>query len=131
TRDPLLEAGHGRIRQPAVDVAVLLQCEPGRGILGPVEDEGRGLVDGQGARPAHRIRNVPRVDCPGSEAVLAIRHGFTLPSERVRRVPLTYSLQVPRNMTVRACCLLVSATGRHTRIRANISASRGANSAAG
>ena len=47
--DALLEAGDRRVREAAVDVAVLLQGEAGGGIRGVVEDERAGLVDRQRA----------------------------------------------------------------------------------
>ena len=71
-RDALLEARDRRVREAAVDVAVLLQGEAGRGIRGVVEDERARLVDRQRARAAHRIRDVARMDGAGAETPGAV-----------------------------------------------------------
>src|SRR6185312_13328840 len=97
--DTLLERGHGRVGNPGIDVAVLLQGEPGCGIRGVVEDEGRGLVDRQCPRARDRIGDVARVDGPGAKAPLPVGaggagalwccavwicHAFTLPERGAR-----------------------------------------------
>ena len=74
--DALLEARDRRVREAAVDVAVLLQGEAGRGIRGVVEDERAGLVDRQRAGAVHGVGDVAGVDGAGAEApgaVVAVR----------------------------------------------------------
>ena len=95
-RDPFLECRNGGVGDPGVDVAVLLQGEPGRRIRCVVEHESRGLVDGEGSGARHRIRNVACVDGAGAEApfpvctvctctvctcAVAICHAITLPEQ--------------------------------------------------
>ena len=70
--DALLECCDRRVRQPAVDIAVLLQREAGGGIRGVVENEGAGLVDREGAGAGDAIRDVAGVDGAGAEAVFAV-----------------------------------------------------------
>ncbi len=77
--DALFEGGDGRVAEAAVDVAVFLQGETGRGIRGVIEHEGGRLVDGEGARACHRIRDIARVNRARAETVLSISHAFTLP----------------------------------------------------
>ena len=74
--------GDGRVGEAAVDVAVLLQGEAGRGVRGVVEDERARLVDRQRAGAGHRVGDVARVDRPRAEAVLAICHAPTLAAAR-------------------------------------------------
>src|SRR5690606_30760150 len=62
----------GRVGDAAVDVAVLLQGEAGRGIRAPVEDERRRVVHREGARAAHCVWNVACVNRAGLEAPVAI-----------------------------------------------------------
>src|SRR5204862_2491156 len=64
-REPLLERGHGRIHDPAVDVAVLLPVEVRRRRLRVLEDKPRGLVDRRRARPGIRIRPLAGVHGAG------------------------------------------------------------------
>ena len=56
--DALLERGDGRVADPGVDVAVLLQGEAGRGIRGVVEHERT-----WSGRSAARARRSPRPGC--------------------------------------------------------------------
>ena len=51
----LLEDRFGRVRQTAVDVACVLQCEAVRRVLRVVEDIGRAGVDGDGSRVRNGI----------------------------------------------------------------------------
>ncbi len=59
-REALLERRDGRIHDPAVDVAVLLQVEIRRRRLRVLEDERRGLVDRRRARPGVRDQAAAR-----------------------------------------------------------------------
>ena len=77
-RDALLEARHGGVREARVDVAVLLQGEPGGGIRGVVEDERGRLVDRERAGARDLVGDVARMDGAGLEAEFAVCHGFTL-----------------------------------------------------
>jgi hypothetical protein len=54
-RDALLEHGLRRVHDAGVDVAERLQPEQRRGVIGVVEDVGRGLVDRRRARAGRRI----------------------------------------------------------------------------
>jgi hypothetical protein len=72
-REPLLERSHGRIHDPAVDVAVLLQVEVRRRRLRVLEHESRGLIDRRRARAGVRIRPLAGVHGPRVEPELARR----------------------------------------------------------
>jgi hypothetical protein len=72
--DPLLEGGHGGVANPRVDVAVLLQREEVGGVVGVLEDEGRGLVDRYGAGTVLGIGSSTRVQGTGAEAECAFSH---------------------------------------------------------
>ena len=72
-RKALLERGHGRIHDPAVDVAVLLQVEVGRRRFRVLEHEPGGLVDRRRARAGVRIRPLPGVHGARVEAEVARR----------------------------------------------------------
>ena len=81
-REALLERGHGRIHDPAVDVAVLLQIEVRRRRLGVLEHEPRGLVDRRRARAGVRIGTLPGVHRTGVEPEVARRlvHRVSVPA---------------------------------------------------
>jgi hypothetical protein len=64
----LLECRGGRVADPRVDVAVLLELEQQRRLLRAVEDEARGLVDRHGSRPDLGIGNVTGVEHARLEA---------------------------------------------------------------
>jgi hypothetical protein len=70
--DALLERRDGRVGQPAVDVAVLLQGEEIGGVLRVLEDERGGLVDRDGSRASGRIGAGAGVDGPGPQAPAAV-----------------------------------------------------------
>ena len=70
-RHPLLEGGGGRVHDPGVDVAVLLQLEQVGGVVRALEDEGGGLVDRHGPGAGVRVRPLAGVDGAGVEAELA------------------------------------------------------------
>ena len=71
---PFLERGDGRVADPAVDVAELLQREERGGIQRVLEDEARGLVDGDGPGTGRRVRAAAGVDRAGPETErLAVR----------------------------------------------------------
>lgn len=72
--DPLLERRHGRVPDPAVDVAVLLQREQVRRVGRVLEDEARGLVDRHGTRTGRRVGRSARVQCAGPETPGAFTH---------------------------------------------------------
>jgi hypothetical protein len=79
---PLLEHGGGRVADPRVDVAVLLELKKLGRLVRAVEDVGGRLVNGHRARPGDGVGNVPGVDHPGLKAEFAgrgtIRHRDTL-----------------------------------------------------
>ena len=56
----------GRVHDPRVDVAELLEREQVRGVLGVVEDVGRGLVDRQRAGAGGGVRRSGRRGSDGS-----------------------------------------------------------------
>ena len=60
-RQTLLEHVVGRVHQPRVDVAELLQREQIRRVVGVVEDVARGGVDRHGARGGGRVGLLPGV----------------------------------------------------------------------
>ena len=76
--DALLEACDCRVREPGVDVAVLLQGEAGRGIRRVIEDIGARLVDRKGAGSGRRIGDVASVDCTRAETIVTISHEIRL-----------------------------------------------------
>ena len=73
-REPRLERGIGRVGQPRIDEAHGLQVEQRRGMVGIVEDIGRGLVDRQGARAGRRIGRGAGMQRQGLEAVGLVAH---------------------------------------------------------
>ncbi|MCY1232589.1 hypothetical protein D9M72_450890 [compost metagenome] len=76
----LFERCHRGVADPGVDVAVLLQGEEVGGVLGVLEDEGRGLVDRDGPRAVLGVGCAAGVQGAGAEAELAVRHyAFTSP----------------------------------------------------
>ena len=60
-RDALLEGGHGRVRDPAVDRPELLEREQIGGVSRVLEDEAGGLVDRHG--PGTAVRVGPTAAC--------------------------------------------------------------------
>jgi hypothetical protein len=71
-RDALFQHIRGRIHDPGVDVALDLEVEQVRTVLGAVEGVGRGLVDRHGHGLGDRIRGVAGVDGERFEF-----HGFS------------------------------------------------------
>ncbi len=86
-RDALLEARDGRVGESRVDVAVLLQGEPGGGIRRVVEDERGRLVDRERAGARHLVGDVARVDGAGLEAEFAVCHALHATARRSRPPP--------------------------------------------
>jgi hypothetical protein len=94
----LKQYGGGRITDPGIDIAVLLQLEKLGRLVGAVEDVGRRLVNRHRARAGLGIGNVPGMDHAGLKTKLAgrgtIRHSDTLspaafrPSKKVRGLRL-------------------------------------------
>ena len=74
-RDALLHRVLGRVHDPRVDVAELLQREQVRGVLGVAEDERRGLVDRQGAGAGGAVRGLAGVDLAGLEGPAVVHEG--------------------------------------------------------
>lgn len=77
-----LEDGGRWVADARVDVAVLLELEKLRGLVGVVEDVGGRLVNGDRARAGGRVGDMARVDHAGLETKFAgrgpIRHPDTL-----------------------------------------------------
>ena len=97
--NPLLEGGGGRVHDPGVDVAEALQGEELGGVVGVLEDVGRGLIDRHRARAGGRVGPLPGVDREGVEA-----EDVVLPSSLDRR----------RGRSVqRSWCEAPSGHGRH------------------
>ncbi len=69
--DALLEHVRGRVHDPGVDVAELLQPEQARGVLGVVEHVGRGGVDRDGAGVGRRVGDLAGVEGLGLGAQVA------------------------------------------------------------
>ncbi len=65
--DALLEHVGGRVHDPGVDVAELLQGKQSRGVVGIVEHVGRGLVNRHGARLGCGVHVLAAVDGEGVE----------------------------------------------------------------
>ena len=72
-REALLERGHGRIHDPAVDVAVLLEVEVRGRRLRVLEHECGRLVDGRRARAGVRIGTLAGMHRAGVEPEVARR----------------------------------------------------------
>ena len=68
--DALLEDVHGRVHDPRVDVAELLQREQPGGVVGVVEQVGGGLVDRHGPGFGGRVGLLAAVDGQGGEVLL-------------------------------------------------------------
>ena len=74
-RQALLQRLLGGVGEPAVDVALLRQVEPGGGVGGAVKHVGRGLVDGHRPCAGGGVRPLlSHVELKGLEFVVA--HGF-------------------------------------------------------
>ena len=84
--DALLEHVGGRVHDPGVDVAELLQSEEAGGVIGVVEDVARGGVDRHCARLGRGINRLAGVDGEGLVALCGsgVRHGSLLELPRVR-----------------------------------------------
>ena len=78
-RHPFLERGDGRVGDPGVDRAELLESEEVGRILGVLEHETGRLVDRHGASARVWVGAGPGVQRPRSEPEFAINHGTTLP----------------------------------------------------
>ena len=98
-RDPLLERGDGRIHDPRVGVAVLLQVEVRRGRFGVLEDVARRLEDRHRARARVGVRSLPGVELARLEPerprlgglVVFACHGSSARKRRMIRVWLASS----------------------------------------
>src|SRR5690606_2588857 len=66
-RHPLLEGSHGRVGDAAVDMARYLEVEKRGGMVGILEHERRGEVDGDVGGPGARIGLDPGMQCKGLE----------------------------------------------------------------
>ena len=88
-RDPLLEHRHGRVGQPRIDVAEIVQVEERGGVIDVVEHIGRRLIDRGRARAGRRIGRGAGMDRAGLEAVVEIarrrRAALRAPRQRRRR----------------------------------------------
>ena len=74
-RHTLLKNSLGRVRDAGIDVAESLEIEQRRGVLGVLEDIGRGLIDRCGARARGGVRLGARMDCERVEGRLPVgRH---------------------------------------------------------
>ena len=74
---PRLERGVGRVGQPRIDEAYGLQVEQGGGVVGILEDIGRGLVDRQRSRAGGRVGRRAGMHRQGFEAVGLVAHEDT------------------------------------------------------
>ena len=86
--DPFLEHGDGRVGQPRIDVAEIVQVEERGGVIDVLEHIGRGLIDRSRARAGRRIGRGAGVDGAGLEAVVEVaRRGRALlhPARQRRR----------------------------------------------
>ena len=72
--DAFLEGRNGRVADARVDVAVLLQGEEVRGIVGVLEDKRRGLVDRHGTGTVLGIRGAAGMQCARAESKLMFGH---------------------------------------------------------
>mgnify|MGYP006974890133 CR=1 FL=1 len=81
----LLEHIRGRVHDPRVDVAELLQAEEVGGVLGAVELVARRLIDRHGARIRRGIGLLPGMQLPRGETVLVtvfVRHDAKSPLDK-------------------------------------------------
>src|SRR5450759_2568940 len=76
-RDAVLDDGLGRVADPGVDRAEVLEREPVGGDAGVWEHEGRGLVDRQGTGAGRGVRRLAGVDLSGLEGP-GVAHGGSL-----------------------------------------------------
>ena len=86
--DPFLEHGDGRVGQPRIDVAEIVQIEERGGVIDVVEDIGGGLIDRGRARAGRRIRRGAGVDRAGLEAIVEVqrrRRAVLHPARQRRR----------------------------------------------
>ena len=81
-REPLLDHVGGRVHDPGVDVAELLQGEEVRGVVGVVEDVRRGLVDRQRPGSGGGVRLLAGVDLTGLEGPTLAHVGQRSPARR-------------------------------------------------
>ena len=71
--EPVLEHGLGRVHDPRVDVAELLEAEQRGGVVGVAEHERRRLVDRGGAGAGGRVGLGAGVDLTGFETPVGHR----------------------------------------------------------
>ena len=85
--DPLLQHRDGRVGQPRIDVAEIVQVEERGGVVDVVEHIGRRLIDRRRARAGRRIGRGAGMDRAGLEAVVEVarRRGALLRPARQRR----------------------------------------------
>ena len=87
-RDPFFEHGDGRVGQPRIDVAEIVQVEERSGVIDIVEDIGRGLIDRGRTRAGRRIGRGAGMDRPGLEAIFEVvrrRRALLRPPRQRRR----------------------------------------------
>src|SRR5699024_10093370 len=77
-RDAVLDDAGGRVADPGVDRAEVLQGEAGGGGVRVREHERRRLVDRQGAGAGVRVRGLAGVDLAGLEGPVLVAHGLGL-----------------------------------------------------
>ena len=96
-RHPLLEDGRRRVHEPGVDVPEGLEVEQARGVIRVVEHVRGGLVDGHRPRPGRGVRELPRMQAQGLDAVIAISHRLSpLAPLRGERRPPAYGNRTDR-----------------------------------
>ena len=72
TGDALLQDGDGRVVQPRIDVAEIVQVEERCSVLDVLEDVGGGLVDRRRTRPGRRVGGRAGMDRQRLEPVAAV-----------------------------------------------------------
>ena len=87
-REPFFQHRDGRVGQPRIDVAEIVQIEERGGVVDVVEHIGRRLIDRRRARAGRRIGRSAGMDRAGLEAVIEVaRRSRALPDPaRQRRV---------------------------------------------
>ena len=87
-REPFFQHGDGRVGQPRIDVAEIVQIEERGGVVDVVEHIGRRLIDRRRARAGRRIGRGAGMDRAGLETVIEVqRRRRALPDPaRQRRV---------------------------------------------
>ncbi len=99
--DPLLDRVRRRVHQPRVDVAELLEPEQVRGVLGVLEDVGRGLVDRQGPGAGLGVGGLACMDLSGLEGPAVAHRNLLLPRGPARGPRLPGTTSVPGRVITR------------------------------